>query len=104
MADIPHFDLPFRFVGGKAVEVEQDSVDDIAVCVEALLRTRPGERIELPTYGIPDPVFVGADTEAIMASVRDWEPRASIAIEEGWDYDAFIQSLRITLSEGRTVG
>lgn len=104
MADVPHFDLPFRFVNGKAVEVEQDTVEDIVVCIEALLRTRPGQRLDLPTYGTPDPLFQGADADDLLNVIQEWEPRANIAIEEGWDYEGFIQSLRITVRGESIVG
>lgn len=101
MADVPHFALPFRFGrDGHAVVVEQDSTDDIAACVEAVLRTRPGEREELPAFGSPDPTFEQAPVrlDAIAAAVAAWEPRAEFLLEEAPDaLDATVRRVRLTI-------
>lgn len=80
MADvsIPHFALPFRFEGGSAAVVEQDTEDEVAQCVEVLVSTPVGSRIEdLPEYGIVDPAFVPViDTGTILDALETWEPRA----------------------------
>ncbi len=105
MSDIPHFDFPLRFADGKAVEVEQDSIDDIAACVRAILSVERGSFIYLPEFGVPDLVFQteGVDPVFLRATIEQQEPRVNVAIEEGWDYDDFIQSFRITL-KGADVG
>ena len=55
---IPHLRIPFRITSSGAADVvEQDSIDDVAQCVEVLLRTRPGDRPEVPEYGIDEPLF-----------------------------------------------
>ena len=58
--------------------VEQDSNEDVANCVEAIVRTRPGDRDELPAFGIADPLFqqVPIDTDLLVDQVEEWEPRA----------------------------
>lgn len=83
MVDIPHLALPVRFVGGAAVTVEQDSTDEIAQCVETILRYRPGQRPELPDFGVADPTFQMApiDLDRARAAVLEWEPRARTIIE-----------------------
>lgn len=84
MADVPHLRIPFRFgPDGSAEVVEQNSHDEIAQCVAVLLKTRQGERIEVPAYGIPDQTFV-SETQvpigAIEAAVEQWEPRAEVEV------------------------
>jgi hypothetical protein len=57
MTDIPHFSVPLRFVNGAAVVLEQDTTDEIMTCGLAILLCPLGSRVELPTFGIPDPSF-----------------------------------------------
>lgn len=84
MTDVPHFALPFRFSTPRAAVVEQDSVDEIAGCVLAVLLCPFGFRVELPTFGVPDPTFSmpGVDVDELRAVVELWEPRASVLFEE----------------------
>jgi hypothetical protein len=107
MADIPHLSLPFRFVGFpyKAAETEQDSIDEIADCVQAILRTEPGQRMGMPEFGIYEFAFrtAGEDNEHIKRTLRRLEPRADTIIEEGWDFSSFTQNLRIEV-KGETDG
>ncbi len=108
MAEVPHFDLPFRLKGGSFAEVEQDSADDIAVCVEAIVRTRPGDRDEAPTFGTTDVAFnqVDAqgrpvDTELLVSQIEEWEPRVrALADQEPDRFDDTVRSVRVgTVSE-----
>jgi phage baseplate assembly protein W len=85
MADVPHFDLPFRFGSdGHAAVVEQDTFEEIRNCVVAIVRTVVGQREEMPEFGVPDltfelqPLHIEKITEAIL---RD-EPRASVLLEQ----------------------
>jgi len=105
MTDIPHFAFPFRISGGKAVEVEQDTIDDIASCVHAILSVERGELLHMPGFGVTDlPFLVGsASTEEIIQAIRTQERRAEVTIEEGWDFDQFIQYIRLSL-KGAEVG
>lgn len=106
MIENPHFAIPFRFLSGHAVENEQDSIDDIAACVEAILRTEPGSRLDAPEFGTPDQTFsTGVNVQEVERDIRRWEPRAELAIEEGWDFATFTEQLRIELSaEGGSLG
>jgi len=100
-ASTPHFALPFRFdATGHAAVVEQDSIEDVAACVEAVLRTRPGERVEHPEFGTPDPTFaqqpLGVD--ATVERVADWEPRAAmLAVEQRDELDEALVRVRVSL-------
>lgn len=74
---IPHLSLPFRIVDGAAAVNEQDSVEEIVDCVEAILRCPQGHRVELPDFGLADQAFAqsGADPQIVEATVNRWEPR-----------------------------
>lgn len=86
MANVPQLSYPLRIdpSTGTFAEVEQDSVDDVAGCVEAVLRTRVGERDELPGFGTPDLAFheLPLDMGELLLQVAEWEPRADLLIEE----------------------
>lgn len=74
----PHFRVPFAFRDGSAVCVEQDSDEDIIQCVNAIVRTAKGFRLELPDFGIANPVLVenGPALQEIERALELDEPRA----------------------------
>jgi phage baseplate assembly protein W len=80
LARVPHFAVPFRFENGRPAVVEQDSVEEVESCVEAILRTIAGTRIGAPSFGIPDESFVEqGPTPALgvyLAAIEEQEPRA----------------------------
>lgn len=86
-----HFATPFRFgPDGKAAVNEQDSSEDVAACVDTILRYRTGQRDTAPSFGIDDPVFEQAPVNggAIIASIEEQEPRARAAlydVEDAFD-------------------
>lgn len=78
---VPHLAIPFGLNSDGSVSVvEQDTVEEVAQCVQVLLGTVEGQRQFVPTYGIPDPTFVGLDQLAVEQAVADWEPRAQITV------------------------
>lgn len=87
MSDVPHFALPFRFSTPNVGTVEQDSVDEIAGCVLAVMLYPLGYRVELPSFGIPDPTFStpDVDVDALRDVIELWEPRASILFDQERD-------------------
>jgi phage baseplate assembly protein W len=87
VTDVPHFDLPFRFANPQAAVVEQDSVDEIANCVYALLICPLGYRVELPAYGLADPTFAmpAPDLDEIRDAIETWEERAGVVLDEHRD-------------------
>jgi phage baseplate assembly protein W len=98
---VPHFDLPFRFFGTNAVVVEQDSLDDVGNCVEAILLTHVGSRPEEPTFGIPELTFmtqpIGSDF--VREIISSQEPRAEVAMTEAPDrFDELIDRVIINLT------
>src|SRR4051794_33709970 len=86
---IPHLKLPFHIGGrGAADVIEQDSIEEIAQCVQVLVSTRLGERIEIPNYGIPDQVMTVesvARTASLATQIERWEPRARVAVNAAPD-------------------
>jgi phage baseplate assembly protein W len=100
----PHFALPFRVnTSGSAAVLDQDSEEEIAQCVRVLMSTTVGERIELPDYGIPSPVFSTMSTHDdadMAAAVGKWEPRATALVHS----TVIDESLRHVLVEFETSG
>lgn len=84
MTEIPHLAFPIRFIGDDVLTVEQDTIEEIELCVRTILAWRIGERPEAPEFGIPDPTFGQApiDLEPIRAAVLDFEPRARLLLEQ----------------------
>src|SRR5262245_40413957 len=86
-ADLPHFDLPFRFAyrSGKpsVVVVDQDTNDDVFNCVVAIVRTYEGFRPEMPDFGLPEQVFMvqPLDTDALESDIVAEEGRARVLID-----------------------
>jgi len=86
---IPHFRTPFQVVGKSVATVEQDSEQEVTQCIEAVLQTPEGSRIEEPEFGIPDELFetLGPNPSAdvYLAAIEDWEPRARVLGEASID-------------------
>lgn len=84
---IPHISIPLKFIGGGAggIDVnEQDTLDDIYDCVQAIIRCPEGWRPELPTFGITDQTFSQSeiDLSLIGDKVATWEPRSDALYEQ----------------------
>lgn len=86
MTDAPHFTYPFEVASSGVKVVEQDSIDEIATCVYAILATEEGTRQELPDFGLEDPTFAlnGLSEEQLREVVEQWEPRAELLTEIEW--------------------
>jgi len=82
LVKVPQFAVPFRVENGDVVEVEQGSVEEIQACVEAVLHTLVGSRIDEPDFGIPDESFSqlgpNPSAESYLAAVEAAEPRAHL--------------------------
>lgn len=81
--EIPHFDFPFRIAGGKVVEREQDSLDDITNCVRAIMLTPDDFRTDIDDFGLSDITFqnqpIGA--QGVLQDINSQEPRVSLLID-----------------------
>jgi phage baseplate assembly protein W len=104
--DTPQIALPFEIMAnGRVREVEQDTLDEIAMSIQTILMYRIGDRIELPAFGVPEPLF-RENTEAIGVMLAEhisrWEERAQIFIEERpGDWDDMVRAFMVRV-EGRT--
>ena len=107
MTDYPHFALPFQWAladggGIAAQEVEQESIDEIGACVEAILRTVTGQRTTLPDFGRPELEF-NTSPEVVRAQLAqallDFEPRVESLIDAyASDDDSEVQIIRALIS------
>jgi phage baseplate assembly protein W len=97
VSDVPHFSLPFRFATPQAAVSEQDTVDEVGDCILSILVCPVGFRVELPTFGTPDPTFESPiDLDAIQTSIETWEPRAAMALTEQPDLlDVMVEHLEL---------
>jgi phage baseplate assembly protein W len=102
----PQIAVPFEITAtGLVREVEQDSLDEIAISVQNILAYRIGDRVELPVFGVPEPLFrlTSEDVSSILAEhVSRWEDRAQIFIEERpGDWDNMVRQFIVEI-QGRT--
>lgn len=101
---IPHLALPLRYVNGSALVNEQDSPDDIADCVYAICKTNPGDRVELPDFGLLDMAFgqEPLSASAAQTQIEQWEPRALVLLDIAPDkYDISIVNAQVNV-EGQS--
>lgn len=101
----PQIAFPFEIMpSGTVREVEQDTLDEIAMSIEIILRFPLGSRYELPNFGVPDLSFrlSTEDLASILAEhVLRWETRARIFIEERPDqWNQMVRDFTIRV-EGR---
>lgn len=100
MTDTPHFAFPLRYINGHAQVNEQDSMDDIEACVTAICLTSPGDRVELPDFGIVDPAFgqQPIPTAPLISQIEAYEPRVSILVSAAPDqFDAAVVNVAIQM-------
>jgi phage baseplate assembly protein W len=95
---VPKLKVPVEMGTTGLKTVEQDSDDEIAQCVYAVLATERGTRIEEPDFGITDPTFEmnGLDTGEALLQIHTWEPRADVEIEE--DIEDLVDEVRVEVS------
>lgn len=107
MTRLPHFGHPFRFENGRAVVVEQNSLDDVATCVETIVRYRQGDRIAVPNFGIDDLTFTEGDLDldAMVQAIERWEERVDVLISEAPDrFDELVRFVRVQVTRGAPDG
>lgn len=92
--ELPHFTLPFRWdigpSGTSAAVAEQESVQEIASCCEAIIRTVQGQRTTLPAFGRPELEFNTSPAwvrSVLAAALLEWEPRVESLIGAAPDPD-----------------
>ena len=99
---IPHLKFPLQLNGSSFAVVDQDSADDIVQCVEVLVGTTRGQRMELPEYGVADPTFADViDVQDVINAVAEWEPRATVEADSSIDtVDQYLNHIRVDVSGG----
>lgn len=98
---VPKFRVPLKFVDGRALVVEQDEQREVEQCVEAVLRTERGLRVERPDFGIPDFVhrLNGPDVAVVIEAVDDAEPRAQYtAIADGSELSELVGRIVVNMT------
>jgi hypothetical protein len=82
MDDIPHLALPIRLSSGSYVTNPQDSNDEGAACVAAILKFARNTRVEDVDFGIEDPTFQvqPVDIDDIAQAISTYEPRVNADI------------------------
>jgi phage baseplate assembly protein W len=102
---VPHFSYPFRLTGsGSVAVVEQDTTDEIAQCVQAIISTDEGSRVEIPEFGVRS--LLGTSYRAtlpneILRKVQQFEPRAVVDLDLTVDkIDDLIRYVNVTVRGG----
>jgi hypothetical protein len=99
-----HLRLPLTLAAdGSFATVAEDSEAEVVQCTQVVLRSRAGERLTVPTLGIPDPAFTGLDVQVAIAEVERWEPRAQLTVDErllGQDGVELVDLLLVTTRDG----
>jgi len=108
MSDVPHFDYPFRFgKSNHAVEIEQDSIEDIEVCIATIIMTNHGDRVELPEFGTNSLLFQiqPLPIDQLYSDITDQEPRALMVISQQPDPLDYLTALvTVTVENLQPIG
>ena len=98
----PHLSHPLRLIGTGFAAVEQDSIQEVRECVETLVRTVIGQRVERPAYGISPPELTqdGIDEAELASAIEQWEERATEYELEGGEplLDELASTYRLQLT------
>lgn len=71
--------FPFRLdLTGAIASVEQGSDVWVEECIAEAMLTRPGERIQVPAFGVNDPAFVGFQVGSLQRHLIDFGPPVTI--------------------------
>lgn len=71
--------FPFRLdPTGSVATVEQDGDAEIGEQIALAMLVRPGERIQVPTFGVKDPAFVGFEMGALQRHLDDFGPQVDV--------------------------
>jgi phage baseplate assembly protein W len=100
---VTHFRYPFHVTGASVDTLEQDSFDEVAQSVQVILTTAKGERIEVPTFGIDDPVLtlstVGQE-RTMLDAINQWDDRAQAALQITQDnVDEFVRHVEVKIPD-----
>lgn len=81
---IPKLRVPLRLENGRLGICEQDSQENVAACVYAIVATERGSRLEDPDFGVEDPTFdtMPIDVDEWLEQIAAYEPRAEVQTEQ----------------------
>lgn len=100
MPEIPRLALPLRVENGSYAVNEQDTVDDVANCVESIVRYEREYLPFLPDFGRP-PILFRQGTEPLgsqlRAAVEAWEDRGELLTDD--QLDELAREIRLTVGE-----
>lgn len=76
----PLISFPFRLgPNGSVVTLLEDSPDYQAELIAALVTTVPGERPQVPLFGVNDPAFNGIDAQELVYKISLFGPPVKIS-------------------------
>lgn len=71
--------FPFRLgPTGAVATVEQGSDTEIEEAIAVAMLTKPGERIQVPAFGVADPAFEGFVLGALQRHLIDFGPDVTV--------------------------
>lgn len=81
---IPKLRVPLRVEIGRLALVEQDSQDNVAGCVYAILSYERGSRLEDPDFGVESRLFdqMPVDIDEWLEQISAYEPRAAVQTQQ----------------------
>lgn len=82
-------------------------MEEIAQCVEAILGTEVGTRLELPGFGLLEQAFRegGASLQELQVAIAQWEPRATALPERDREQlDSLIDYVKVTVDRSERDG
>lgn len=105
---------PFGLTPSGAIAVLTTPADQVQAHLTALVSTAPGERVMLPTYGVPLASLVFGDTAAdvsmqvgqdVSTAIATWEPTVNLmdVRTDVSDTVEGIASVRVDYSPGQAV-
>jgi hypothetical protein len=79
---VPHLAIPCTLdYDGTAAVVEQDTSVEVVQSVAMCVGSRPGQRLLVPIYGVPDPTFGVLNRAAVAGACGRWEKRATVSVQ-----------------------
>lgn len=87
---------PFRLgPNGNVVTRPDDSSDYYAELIATVILTRPGERPQVPLYGLSDPTFTEIDAQELIYKVGIFGPPVRITSVRGKFVSATAQDVMV---------
>lgn len=72
--------FPFRIdPSGVVATVEHGSDAEVEELLAVAALTTPGERIQVPTFGVDDPAYTGFELGALQRHVIDFGPEVTVS-------------------------